>query len=255
MIKRTLLTMMTILLMLGACAISTTEPEIEGAFVRHLLPAAVRLDILHDLGGKKFQMRGSGTIVHRVLDKGGVYYTYYVLSCGHLYYNPSITKIKVKIRQFDHRGIVTMRIFDATDTWVYHVKQMDISVVKFKSVLLFKPVPLASHIPSDLFGQKAMVMGCPFGQAPLVTFGNFGINHPVTDTMNFIGMRLWVAGGNSGSGTYLFNRQTKRWELMGIVIAYYGNENDRHGQCSLALRLDAIRELLRKEGMTHLIGE
>jgi len=149
-----------------------------------------------------------------------------------------------------------MKSFDATDVWIYNKKKADVAIVKFKSALAFRTAPLVKHVPSDLFGRKAMVLGCPFGRVPLITYGTFGVNHPTPNSKDYIGMRLWVAGGNSGSGVYLFNAAKQRWEIMGVLIAYYGSRSyNREGTCSLALRLNVIRKVLRQKRLLHLIGE
>lgn len=256
MIKRMFIATMAIILIVGACAFNTKDKRLESAYVKELLPCTVRVDVeSKNKYNRVRKSRGSGTIIHREPIEGGVYFIYHVLSCAHLYYKPKDSKIEITIRQFSEGGTASMYSFPVLDAWIYNKEKVDVSIMTFMSVLDIKPAHLVKKIPRNLFGRRAMVLGCPFGQVPLATYGQFGVHSPMANRRDHIGMSLFVAAGNSGSGTYLFNEETSRWEVMGVLTSYYGNYSARSGNCSMALRLDVIRKLLRQEELLHLLGE
>jgi hypothetical protein len=256
MMKHMLIATMAIVLMVGACALRTTDQRLESANVKKLLPCVVRIDVdSTDQYNRVRRNHGSGTIIHREPVAGGIYFIYHVLSCAHLYYQPKSNKIEVTIQQFDEGGTATMYSYPALDVWVYDYEKVDVSIITFMSALDIEPAHLAKKIPQSLFGKRAMVLGCPFGKVPLVTYGQFGVRNPLLSRDDHIGMSLFVAAGNSGSGAYFFNEETNRWEVVGVVTSYYGPLSPRSGNCSMALRLGVIRRLLRQEGLLYLLGE
>jgi len=251
-------TLLLSFIMLGACT-STVKNTIKND-AQNLLPSIVLIEARHEkitvnVKGEGevhlIRTRGSGTIVQRSFEKD--HYVYHVLSCGHLYMPMPGYKITVTLVMFNEEGWNEAQKIKADSFWSYENKGYDTSLVKFKSKQFFPIVPLAKKVPRNLIGRRAMIMGCPFGNVPMIAYGHFGVNCPVSELgENYVEMTMFVAPGNSGSGAYLFNEEKKRWELMGIITHGYGGA--RFAMAAIALRLDAIRTLLKRYGLSYAIG-
>ena len=262
--SRFISTLLLCIFTMGACASTLPNVSQQPNMAQKLLPSVVLIEARHEFVDKNekgeievrlMRTRGSGTIVHRITNKSGGY-TYYVLSCGHLYEPRPGWKISVILRTFDHEGWNTVRKFPAESFWSYENNGYDTSLVKFKSKKFFPIVPLAKKIPRNLMGKECILMGCPFGNVPMIAYGHFGVNCPVTSLgSNYVEMTVFVAPGNSGSGAYLYNEDARQWELVGVITHGYGGGGAGFTMAAIALRLDAIRVLLKRFHLSHMIGE
>lgn len=159
--------------------------------------------------------------------------------------NRHVALVGTYINVYTHKGI-----FVGKAEVVAKHKKYDIAVIQFidPEIILKDHVELYSG-EDPKYLTRLLGAGYPLGDGLIISMGRYQKYSKIMP--QYMRATMSIAPGMSGGPVFIFNKETKRLEVIGIVTAFLYLEEDEHilrfPTMSLILSIEPIKALLDEE--------